>query len=82
MLIVKKLISIDFNPFNEHLLLTSSNDKTCALQDLRNLKSKLYIFKHHKNDVTGVKWNPNIMSIFASFNSDRIFNIWDLSNIN
>ena len=30
MLIVKKLI-VDFNPFNEYLLLTSSNDKTCAL---------------------------------------------------
>ena len=27
--------SVDFNPFNEYLLLTSSNDKTCALWDLR-----------------------------------------------
>ena len=28
----------DFNPFNEYLLLTGSNDKTSALWDLRNLK--------------------------------------------
>ena len=61
--------------------MTSSNDKSCALWDLRNLSMKLASFKHHKNDVIAAKWNPNIMSLFASYSSDRRINIWDLSCI-
>jgi len=78
---VQEVNSIDFNPFNEYLILTGSNDKTCALWDLRNLKKKLHNFKHHINDVLCVKWNPHIMSMFASSSSDRRIDIWDLSNI-
>ena len=44
-------------------------------------KKKLHNFKHHINDVINVKWNPHIMSIFASSSSDRRVDIWDLSNI-
>ena len=78
---VQEVNTIDFNPFNEYLLLTGSNDKTSALWDLRNLKKKLHNFKHHINDVISVKWNPHIMSMFASSSSDRRVDIWDLSNI-
>ena len=78
---VQEVNTIDFNPFNEYLILTGSNDKTCALWDLRNLKKKLHTFKHHINDVINVKWNPFIMSMFASSSSDRRVDIWDLSNI-
>ena len=73
--------TIDFNPFNEYLLLTGSNDKTCVLWDLRNLKKKLHNFKHHINDVINFKWNPFIMSMFVSSSCDRRVDIWDLSNI-
>ncbi|MCQ2820580.1 MAG: hypothetical protein MJ252_25220 [archaeon] len=78
---IQEVNSAEFNPFNEYLILTASNDKSCALWDLRNLNMKLCSFKHHKNDVIAAKWNPNIMSMFASFSSDRRINIWDLSNI-
>ena len=78
---VQEVNTIDFNPFNEYLILTGSNDKTCALWDLRNLKKKIHNFKHHINDVISVKWNPHIMSMFASSSSDRRVDIWDLSNI-
>lgn len=78
---VQEVNSVEFNPFNEYLLLTASNDKTCALWDLRNLSKKIHNFKHHKNDVFAARWNPNVMSLFASFSSDRRVNIWDLSQI-
>ena len=52
-----------------------------GIGDLRNLKKKLHNFKHHINDVISVKWNPFIMSMFASSSSDRRVDIWDLSNI-
>lgn len=78
---LQEVNSCEFNPFNEYLILTSSNDKTCALWDLRNLGQKLHTFKHHKNDVISARWNPNIMSLFASFSSDRRVNIWDCSQI-
>lgn len=78
---VETVNSAQFNPFNEYLILTGSNDKTCALWDLRYLNNKLATFKHHKNDVISAKWNPNIMSLFASYSSDRRINIWDLSAI-
>ena len=44
-------------------------------------EKKLHNFKHHINDVISVKWNPFIMSMFASSSSDRRVDIWDLSNI-
>ena len=47
----------------------------------KKFKKKLHNFKHHINDVINVKWNPFIMSMFASSSSDRRVDIWDLSNI-
>ena len=47
----------------------------------KKFEKKLHNFKHHINDVISVKWNPFIMSMFASSSSDRRVDIWDLSNI-
>ena len=73
--------SVDFNKFNENLLLTASNDKTAVLWDVRNLSVKLYVFEQHKNDVMAARWNPNIMSLFATYSADRRVFIWDSSKI-
>jgi len=73
--------SVDFSPLNELNLITASNDKTIALWDIRNLKLKLHSFDHHKNDILGARWNPNIEHLFASYSADRRVNIWDISKI-
>jgi len=73
--------SVDFSPLNEFLLITASNDKTIALWDIRNLKLKLHSFDHHKNDILGARWNPNIEHLFASYSADRRVNVWDISKI-
>jgi histone-binding protein RBBP4 len=73
--------SVDFNHFNEFLILTASNDKLIALWDIRNLSVKINTFDHHKNDVVSARWNPNLETIFASSSADRRVNIWDISKL-
>jgi histone-binding protein RBBP4 len=48
------IYSLDFNPFNEYLLLTGSADKTVALWDLRNTGKRLYSFEGHSDEVVKV----------------------------
>jgi WD40 repeat protein len=73
--------SVEFNPNNQYLILTASNDKTAALWDTRNLNIKINVFEQHTNDVMAARWNPNIMSLFATYSADRRVNIWDLGKI-
>lgn len=72
---------ISFNPFQEFLLVTGSADRTVALWDLRNMKSKLHSFLSHTDEVFQVQWAPFNESIVASSSADRRVNVWDLSKI-
>jgi histone-binding protein RBBP4 len=73
--------SIDFNPDNEFLYITGSNDKTAALWDLRKPELKLHSFIHHKNSILNVKWNNRRSNIFASSGEDNKILVWDLTQI-
>lgn len=77
----KDVLSIDFNPFNEYLLATSSADCTAALWDLRNLTRRVYEVKEHKDEVVSIKWSPFKESVMATSGNDRRIMIWDLSRI-
>ncbi|KAL4437477.1 hypothetical protein ABPG77_003458 [Micractinium sp. CCAP 211/92] len=70
-----------FNPFNEYVVATGSADKTVALWDLRNLKSKLHLFERHDEEVFQVGWSPHHETILASSGADRRLMVWDLSRI-
>ncbi|CAF4105984.1 unnamed protein product, partial [Rotaria sp. Silwood1] len=71
-----------FNPFSDYILLTGSADRTLALWDLRNLKTKIATFESHKDEIFQTHWSPQNETIFASSGSDRRLHIWDLSRIN
>ena len=73
--------SIDFNPENEFLYITGSNDKTAALWDLRKPELKLHSFIHHKGGILNVKWNNKRPNIFASSGEDNKILVWDLTQI-
>ena len=73
--------SIDFNPENEFLYITGSNDKTAALWDLRKPDLKLHSFIHHKGPILNVKWNNRRPNIFASSGEDNKILMWDLTQI-
>jgi len=70
-----------FNPYSEYIVATGSSDKTVALWDLRNLKSKCHTFEKHGDEVFQVQWSPFNETILGSCSLDRRLNIWDLSKI-
>lgn len=72
---------LSFNPKSEYILATGSADKTVALFDLRNLKTKLHLFESHTDEVFQVTWSPENETILSSCGADRRLMIWDLSNI-
>ena len=72
---------IAFNPVNEFLFATSSADKTVALWDARNLKSRIHSLRGHTDQVFQVDWCPFNESVLASCSADRRVNVWDLSRI-
>jgi len=72
---------LSFNPENEFILATGSADKTVALFDLRNLKTKLHLFESHTDEVFQVAWSPKNETILSSCGADRRLMIWDLSKI-
>lgn len=77
----KEINCLSFNPFSEHMLATGSADKTVALWDMRNLKTKLHSLEGHTEEVYQVAWSPHNETILASSSSDRRLHVWDLSKI-
>jgi WD40 repeat protein len=78
----KDIHCIDFNPYDEFLLVTGGSDNAVALWDLRNLGKKLHTFEGHNDGVFQVGWAPfEYGKILASCSSDRRVHIWDLSKI-
>lgn len=73
--------SISFNPVNEFLFATGSADKTVALWDVRNLKTKVQALEGHSDQVYQVEWAPFNETILASSSADRRVCLWDLSRI-
>lgn len=72
---------LDFNPFNEFLLVTGGSDKAVNLWDIRNLSQKLHSFEGHNGGVFQVSWAPFDEKVLASCSSDRRVHVWDLSQI-
>ncbi|KAG0074348.1 CCR4-Not complex caf1 ribonuclease subunit Caf1 [Linnemannia elongata] len=72
---------VAFSPASEFILATGSGDRTVALWDLRNLKSKLHSFESHQDEILQLAWSPHNETILASAGGDRRINIWDLSRI-
>ena len=75
------VMSLSFNPYQEHLLLSASTDKTVKLWDMRSFKEPMHTFHGHTDDVTGVAWAPFNPSVFASCGADRKVIVWDCARI-
>ena len=48
---VSEVMSVDYSPFDANLIVTGSVDRSVAVWDSRNLKSKLFSLRQHKDDV-------------------------------
>lgn len=73
------IYSIDFNPHNDFLFITGSEDTTIALWDMRNMSKKIHSFVGHNDSVLRAEWSPFSIGLFASASADRRVIIWDLS---
>ena len=72
---------VSCNPINEMMFATGSSDKTVALWDFRNLKTRCQTLAGHTDEVYMVDWAPFNESILASCSADRRVGVWDLSRI-
>jgi histone-binding protein RBBP4 len=70
---------VDYSPFEENLMITGSVDKSIAVWDTRNTKTKLFSLRSHTDDVNQVKFSSKSSNILASSSSDRRILMWDLS---
>lgn len=77
----KEINSVQFNPFNEHRLVTGSSDTTVVLWDSRNLAHRVHECKGHKDEVFQVSWNSKHENIIASCGADRRVIVWDAQKI-
>ncbi|KAK1422511.1 hypothetical protein QVD17_25686 [Tagetes erecta] len=77
---------VDWNPIDDHFILTGSADNTVRLFDRRNLTSSgvgtpVHVFSNHSAAVLCVQWSPDKSSIFGSSAEDGVLNIWDHNKV-
>lgn len=57
----------------DNMLLTGSRDRTVLLHDLRANVSPVRCYFNHKQEVCGLKWNPNGEYFASGGNDNRLF---------
>ncbi|KAI7872290.1 WD40-repeat-containing domain protein [Spinellus fusiger] len=72
---------VAFCPGSEWVLATGSGDKTAALWDLRNLKTKLHTLQAHRSEILQLAWSPHHEAVLATASNDRRILVWDMSRI-
>lgn len=55
---VAEILSVDYSPFDKNLMITGSADRTIGVWDTRNMKTKLFSLRAHRDEVNQVKFSP------------------------
>jgi histone-binding protein RBBP4 len=76
-----EVFSLDWNPFNEFIFLTSAADGLISLWDIRNLGNAIHSFEGHQDKCTKVEWSPHFEHLFVSSGDDSELITWDCSKI-
>ena len=72
---------VDFNPNRENVLLTTGNDRTAKLWDLRNTSSPVRVLYGHAHWVTCGKYNPIHDQLLMTGGVDNIVNLWRVASL-
>lgn len=70
---------MDYSPFDKSLMITGSADKSIGVWDTRNMKTKLFSLRQHRDEVNQVKFSRQSCNLLASSGYDRRIMVWDLS---
>ena len=60
-------------------MITGSADKSIGVWDTRNMKTKLFSLRQHRDEVNQVKFSRQSCNLLASSGYDRRIMVWDLS---
>jgi len=78
------VLDIDFNPFNDSLIASASEDCTCKIWGIpegglkESISEPLQTLSGHKRKVGTVLFNPVANNILATSGSDYAVKIWDI----
>lgn len=75
-------LTLDFNKYNEHELITGSVDRSIRGWDRRNPHRPLFQLDGHAFAVRRVKCSPHSPSVIGSVSYDMSFILWDSSQEN
>ena len=48
---INEIMSVDYSPFDQNLMITGSADRSVAVWDTRNMRTKLFSLREHKSEV-------------------------------
>eukprot|EP01118_Nematostelium_gracile_P018723 TRINITY_DN8435_c0_g1_i1.p1 TRINITY_DN8435_c0_g1~~TRINITY_DN8435_c0_g1_i1.p1 ORF type:complete len:699 (+),score=174.45 TRINITY_DN8435_c0_g1_i1:148-2244(+) len=76
------ICDLAFSPFNDLLLVTSSEDATVKLWELEaksktNLTEPKKVLSGHKKRIDSLEWNPVAADILATGSSDKTLKVWN-----
>jgi len=80
------VLDIDFNPFNDSLIGSVSDDCTCKIWGIpegglkENLNEPLQTLNGHKRKVGTIKFSPVANNILATSSTDYSVKIWDIES--
>lgn len=82
----RRVLDFAFNPFNDNLLATASEDcmlKVSQIPDgglTESSKASLVDMKGHEKKVVMCSWHPTANNVLASAGFDKMIKLWDVSS--
>jgi len=74
-----EILTVDWNKYNEFMVVTGSVDKTIRVFDIRNPSGPVNVLHGHQLAVRRVKCHPHCDSQLVSASYDMSVNVWDLN---
>lgn len=73
----------DFNPFNDNVIATSSDDTTLKIWEIpedfsKDVTESLVTLQGHGRKVNFVQWHPTTDQVLASASNDSTVKVWDV----